>query len=426
MNWEPQRLPWKVEPQIDGAPYPEKIPVPGVLDAALPESDLSKFPDRILLMSEVPDKPTSKEKLGRCAREQVSPIGRSGPSCSECRSPCYRDERYEFVCSKCGLVQEKLKDLNSWKSYEVERVEPELESEDSDDMLIEELQELEKKCQYERIDYRFDKGKKKTLWHFTHEDFIKTKFRRCRGQFLYGFTSAHCCYKSQNPNEHCKNCKYAIETSLKERESGASYIELFLRYPALFTFTFNNVPIPDIPVSATELSRRYRIMRHFGYPSRSHPTIKKWLNENLIIKYLIGGISVIGPDLFIKLTPRYWIDYGSYLDFMHTCVDLLLRGHPVEGAHAMWCFRFFGRRGFKKAHFKPTEQNLKGVFGEKNFNLLVKFRVLVRYKPIVGREGLYFAPPYFYRQYPEWKEQYKNYQNEIHKLMSSGANHIFH
>jgi hypothetical protein len=385
-----------------------------------------RLSDGLIQQCVISFKPTTREKLGRYAHEHISPMGRSGPSCSECHSPSYRDERYEFVCSKCGLVQEKLKDLDSWKNYEIERVEPELENGGAYDVVFEEPRELEKKCQYERVDYRIDKGKKKTVWHFTHNYFIKTKFRRCRGQFMYGFTSGHCRHKAQNRNQECKGCEYAIETSLEERESGSDYIELFLRYPALFTFTFDNVPIPDIPVSAKKLSWHYRIMRRFGYPSRSHPTIKKWLNENQFIKYRIGRISVMGPDLFIKLTSRYWIDYGSYLDFMFTPVDMLLREHPVEGAHAIRKLRTLGGKASKKARFKPTEQNLKDVLGEKNFNLLVKFRILVRYKPIVGREGLYFAPHYFYRQYPEWKKQYENYQSKIYKLMNSEANHIFH
>jgi hypothetical protein len=34
IEWKPQHLPWKVEPQIDGPPYPKEIPVPRVLDAS--------------------------------------------------------------------------------------------------------------------------------------------------------------------------------------------------------------------------------------------------------------------------------------------------------------------------------------------------------------------------------------------------------
>lgn len=388
-----------------------------------------RLSDGLIQQCVISFKTTTREKLGRYAQEHVSLIGRSGALCYECRSPSYRDEKYEFVCSKCGLVQEKLKDLDSWKNYEIDRVESELEIESGDayDVVFEGLRKIEKKCQYERVDCRIDNGKKKVVWHFTHSDFIKTKFRRCRGQFMYGFTHAHCQHKAQNPNEQCKGCRYAVETCLKERESGADYIELFLRYPALFTFALDDIPIPDRPVSAKELSERYRIMRSFGYPSRSHPTIKKWLNENLIIKYRIGRISVMGPDLFVRLTSRYWIDYGSYLDFMFTSVDLMLRKHPVEGAHAIWRLkRFLDVRGFKKSSFRPTEQNLKGILGEKNFNILVKFRILVRFKPIIGREGLYFSPPYFYRQYPEWKRQYEDYKRLIYKLMNSGADHIFH
>jgi len=397
-----------------------------LLNKAVRFSVPTRLSDGLIHQCVISFKSTTREKLGRYAQEHISLIGRSGASCYECRSPSYRDEKYEFVCSKCGLVQEKLKDLDSWKNYEIDRVESELENEGAYDVVVDGLRELEEKCQYERVDYRIDKGKKKTLWHFTHNDFIKTKFRRCRGQFMYGFTHAHCQHKAQNPNEQCKGCRYAIETSLEEREYGANYIELFLRYPALFTFTFDNVPVSDIPVSANELSRRYRIMRHFGFPSRSHPTIKKWLNKNQFIRYRIGLISVMGPDLFIRLTSRYWVDYGSYLDFMFTPVDMLLRAHPVEGAHAIRKLSTLGGKAPKKARFKPTAQNLKGVLGEKNFTLLVEFRILVRFKPIIGRDGFYFAPHYFYRQYPKWKKQYEDYQNEVYKLMNSGSNHIFH
>jgi hypothetical protein len=149
-----------------------------------------RLSDGLIQQCMISFKSTTREKLGRYAQEHISLIGRSGASCYECRSPSYRDEKYEFVCSKCGLVQEKLKDLDSWKNYEIDRVESELENGDAYDVVVDGRRELEKKCQYERVDYRIDKGKKKVVWHFTHNDFIKTKFRRCRGQFMYGFTHA--------------------------------------------------------------------------------------------------------------------------------------------------------------------------------------------------------------------------------------------
>ena len=73
MNCELQHLPWKVEPQVDGAPYPEKIPIPGVLDAALPESDLSKFPDRTpqkVAMPDIEDEPLEDDAWIKAAFER--------------------------------------------------------------------------------------------------------------------------------------------------------------------------------------------------------------------------------------------------------------------------------------------------------------------------------------------------------------------
>ena len=79
MNWEPQHLPWKVEPQIDGAPYPEKILAPGVLDAALPESDLGKFSDRTQAdMPAIEDEPQADDTWIEAAFENLMPEAAPG------------------------------------------------------------------------------------------------------------------------------------------------------------------------------------------------------------------------------------------------------------------------------------------------------------------------------------------------------------
>jgi hypothetical protein len=312
--------------------------------------------------------------------------------CEECGTKCYFDEHRELVCTSCGLVQDKpfTEQHGLW---------------------------TKKQCEPVRYHLRAGGTKKSDYRSFTDEDYIKKRLLQCRGKFVYGFTSKHC-------RHNCKGCNYAIETSLKERESGANHIELFLRYPVICTFTFDNIPCPTTPVSASELSRYYKTGRHFGYPSRSHPTLKKWLTKHQEIIPRIGGVSVIGPDAFVRLSSEYWIDYGSYLTFMFTPLDKMLRKTPIEGAHAVQKLKSLG--GKKKSHFEPTRQNLIDLLGESAFNLLIKFKILRGYKQRLDRGFLYFAYPYSYHQYPEMRESYKKYQSEIYKLMNSGSNYIFH
>jgi hypothetical protein len=309
--------------------------------------------------------------------------------CDNCGAKCYLDEHHELICVSCGLVQHNMSSAEGWS-----------------------------KDQYGPIQYHLkDDGAKEKIWSFTDSEYIEEKFLRCRGQFVYGFTSAHC-------NHDCRRCRYAMETSLKEREEGAHNIDLFLRYPFICTHSFDNVPSPVTPVSAKELSWRYRTSRRLGYPSCSHPTIKKWLMdpERQRLVYRVGRVSVMGPDIFVRLTSRYWIDYGSYLKFMFTPMDIMLRERPIEGAHAIQKLKSIrGRRGKKKSDFKPTGQNLKEILGESSFNLLVQFKIILGYTLHTGKssEMLYFAPRYFYQNHPEMVEDYKKYKDSIYKIMNN-------
>ena len=286
------------------------------------------------------------------------------------------------------------------------------------------------------VDVRTYNGRTKNIWHYTHDLFSAEKFRRCRGQFIDDFVPPKNCIWEAHKST-CWGCEYAVETNLKERVLGLDHIIFFMRWPVVCRLTFANVPVPNMPISATELSRQFRSMRSLGYPSWSHPTIKKWMNEpqNQIGRDRIGRIAVLGSQWFIKLTKRYWIDYGSYLDFMHTPVDSLLRKYPVEGAHALISLskvpdKWIPPGQTELVDFKTTGQNLIDLLGQKSFNLLNAnlsasgrialvahgrtSGILFKIDPIgVKQSELYFARPYFYRQYPGLNQQYKDYQNEF-------------
>lgn len=327
-----------------------------------------------------PEPPHIRSEESGLTRSEPRPSpGGKACACEECGAHCY-NEQHAIVCGECGLVQEKTKDEDGELFYGSMRLN----------------KELWKHVQYEPFDMRGNNP----IPHFTHTDYIKTKFRRCLlDAHRYQSNCRRGWYfdlpgKCPHPEKKsCAQCDYAIQSSIKDREQGADYLPWFMRYPILAALTVQNVPWvwPDSAEAATDpdLAKLYKEMNRNLVTKRKLPISEKTIHK---IRVQMGGNSLY----------HTWIKPYAHVLHRGTIVEVLLRDHKNTGARALTELHMFFESSLIHG-FAPTRPNfIDNASGPdatseerkqatNDYEALIKTQVIFGYTPFFDREKILYA-----------------------------------
>lgn len=224
--------------------------------------------------------------------------------CPECQGTLKYDHRHwETYCEHCGLI-----DDHSYAQKLTWDAEP--DDLDDDNWLAEAMitaredGSVDSGLSNEPMQIRLGNGVTKEFFPYTHAKFVRTGYRRCNKR-----PEDKCNYHGGLPSEQCRGCKYAVETSLYEREHGLKGVPPELSYPEVCCKTLQSVPAfgPWSGLSDREISKHLVNIRK---EERARGIFRK------------GGIS---PPSVGKYRKNRDLDWG-----WRDIVDKMSQDNPTE------------------------------------------------------------------------------------------------